>query len=245
MFSLANRPPKRSLCLATKFRYSGWLSHGTFDRSEPMSEMSDYTPQLRDLMRSQGISSFRQLCDRTGISEKQLRRIRRGQIAELRLSTLQQLADGLGITFSELLVIFAITPSLPSATIDATALQKEYERLQTQLTEQKQSLWQEFQQTSLQTLEPWLLQWSAAAYAAQQNSQVPAVKLLPLLRPIDQLLQQWEIEPTAIVGSEIPYDPQQHQLMNGSAEPGQLVRVRYAGYRHGDRLLYRAKVSPI
>lgn len=195
-------------------------------------------------MRSRGISSFRQLCDRTGISEKQLRRIRRGQITELRLSTLQQLADGLGVTLSALLAIFEIIPSLPP-TIDATALQKEYERLQTQLTEQKQTLWQEFQQTSLQTLEPWLLQWSAAAYAAQQNPQVPAVKLLPLLRPIEQLLQQWDIEPTAIVGSETPYDPQQHQLMNGSAEPGQSVRVRYAGYRHGDRLLYRAKVSPV
>jgi transcriptional regulator with XRE-family HTH domain len=210
-----------------------------------MSEKPDYTPQLRDLMRSCDISSFRQLCDRTGISEKQLRRLRRGQIAELRLITLQRLAEGLGVSIAQLLTIFEMIPELKDNSPTTTALQREYDRLQTQLNEQKQTLWQEFQQTSLQTLEPWLLQWSAAAYAAQQNPQVSAVKLLPLLRPIEQLLAQWEIEPTAIVGSEIPYDPQQHQLMSGTAEVGQLVRVRYAGYRQGDRLLYRAKVSPI
>ncbi len=50
---------------------------------------------------------------------------------------------------------------------------------------------------------------------------------------------------SAIVGTELPYDSRQHQLMGGTANPGDLVRVRYAGYKQGDRLLYRAKVSPV
>lgn len=204
--------------------------------------MVDYTPQLQALMRSQRIPSFKQLCERTGISEKQLRRLRRGEIKELRLATLYQLSQGLGVSISELLATFDAGTIAPSSDSN---LQKEYDRLQQQLIEQRQALWQEFQQESLQILEPWLLQWSAAAYAAQQNPQAPAVKLLPLLRPIEKLLEHWEIVATAIVGEEIPYDPQHHQLMGGTAEPGQLVRVRYAGYRQGDRLLYRAKVSPI
>ncbi|GAP98099.1 helix-turn-helix domain-containing protein [Leptolyngbya sp. NIES-2104] len=197
--------------------------------------MPDYTPQIREFMRSHNLKTFRELRDRTGISEKQLLKLRRGELQQLRLETLSQFAAGLEISLADLLALFDLMP----------AIQKEYDRLQTQLSEQRDTLLQEFQQSSLQTLEPWLIQWSAAAYAAQQNPQAPAVKLLPLVRPIEQLLQQWGIEQTAIVGSEISYDPQQHQLMGGTAAPGDLVRVRYAGYRQYDRLLYRAKVSPI
>ncbi|BAU14369.1 hypothetical protein LEP3755_49160 [Leptolyngbya sp. NIES-3755] len=197
--------------------------------------MADYTPQIRKLMRSHNLKTLRELRDRTGISEKQLLKLRRGELQQLRLETLTQFAARLGLSLADLLALFDLMP----------AIQKEYDRLKIQLSEQHETLLQEFQQSSLQTLEPWLIQWSAAAYAAQQNPQAPAVKLLPLVRPIEQLLQQWGIEQTAIVGSEIPYDPQQHQLMGGTAEAGDLVRVRYAGYRQYDRLLYRAKVSPI
>ncbi|MBD1856532.1 MULTISPECIES: helix-turn-helix domain-containing protein [Leptolyngbya] len=195
----------------------------------------DYTPQIRELMRLRQIKTFRELRDRTGISEKQLLKIRKGEFQQLKLETLTQFAIKLELSLADLLALFELIPSL----------QKEYDRLKAQLSEQRETLLQEFQQSSLQTLEPWLLQWSAAAYAAQQNPQAPAVKLLPLVRPIEQLLQDWGIEQSAIVGSEIPYDPQQHQLMGGMAEAGDLVRVRYAGYRQGERLLYRAKVSPV
>lgn len=195
----------------------------------------DYTPQIRELMRLRQIKTFRELRDRTGISEKQLLKIRKGEFQQLKLETLTQFAIKLELSLADLLALFELIPSL----------QKEYDRLKAQLSEQRETLLQEFQQSSLQTLEPWLLQWSAAAYAAQQNPQAPAVKLLPLARPIEQLLQNWGIEQSAIVGSEILYDPQQHQLMGGMAEAGDLVRVRYAGYRQGERLLYRAKVSPV
>lgn len=186
-------------------------------------------------MRLRQIKTFRELRDRTGISEKQLLKIRKGEFQQLKLETLTQFAIKLDLSLADLLALFELIPSL----------QKEYDRLKAQLSEQRETLLHEFQQSSLQTLEPWLLQWSAAAYAAQQNPQAPAVKLLPLVRPIEQLLQNWGIEQSAIVGSEILYDPQQHQLMGGMAEAGDLVRVRYAGYRQGGRLLYRAKVSPV
>ena len=65
------------------------------------------------------------------------------------------------------------------------------------------------------------------------------------MRPIEQLLKDWGVESIAAVGSEVPFDPQLHQLMSRTANSGDLVRIRYTGYRQGDRLLYRAKVSPI
>ena len=49
------------------------------------------------------------------------------------------------------------------------------------------------------------------------------------------------------VGEVVPYDPQFHQLLEGggNAETGDPVIIRYVGYLQGDKLLYRAKVSPV
>jgi molecular chaperone GrpE (heat shock protein) len=215
--------------------------------------MTDHTPQLRQLMQPVGLTSFKALAQQACLSEKQLRRLRRGEIAQLPVGALFRLSQTLQVPVLELIETFAAdrpnpqpqqSPH-PAAAQEFAALRQEYDRLQAQLTQQQQQLWQEFQQASLQTLESLLLQLPTAAFAAEQNPQAPAVKLLPLLRPIDRLLQDWGIEPIAQVGDEIPYNPQQHQLMSGTATAGDRVRVRYIGYRQGEKLLYRAKVSPV
>jgi DNA-binding Xre family transcriptional regulator len=124
-------------------------------------------------------------------------------------------------------------------------LQQEYDRLQTRLAQQKAELLQEFQQTSLQILESWLLQFPTVVYAVQQNPQVPASRLLPLIRPVEQLIASWGIELLEPVGAEVAYNPQFHQLMEGEAQTGDRVKIRYPGYRQGEKLLYRARVSPV
>ncbi|UBF25317.1 nucleotide exchange factor GrpE [Kovacikia minuta CCNUW1] len=216
-----------------------------------MSE--DYTPSLQQFMQRVGFSSFRALSQAAQVSEKQVRQLRRGEIAQMRLETLFKLSQALQVSVTDLLITFSelsTQPSAPSPQPSAhlqelADLKQEYKRLQDSLVQQKQEIWQEFQQSSLQILESLLLQLPTAAYAAQQNTQAPAVKLLPLLKPFDRLLQEWGVEQIAPVGAEVPYDPQLHQLMEGSADVGDRVRIRYTGYRQGDRLLYRAKVSPV
>lgn len=210
--------------------------------------MPDYMPQLQCLMQVVGIHSLRGLSKASGVSRWQLEQLRKGQIGQMRMEILVKISEALQISLTELIRQFS---DLPIGSFSASPmpnvqqLQQEYQRLQVQLTQQHEQLQQEFQQASLQILESWLLQFPTAAYAAQQNPQVPATRLLPLMRPIEQLLTQWGVEMLEPVGSEILYDPQQHQLMEGSAQPGDRVKVRYTGYRQGDKLLYRAKVSPI
>jgi molecular chaperone GrpE (heat shock protein) len=234
-------------------------------------------------MRSVGFSSFKALSRAANVSEKQLLRLRRGEIAQVRVGSLLKLSRVLQVSVVELLEMWdeegqeagarsqeagarSQEPGVrsqgvelenqPDASLqELSDLWQEYDRLQQQLAQQRQTLWQEFQQESVQTLESLLLQLPTAAYAAQQNPQAPAVKLLPLLRPLDTLLERWGIERIAPVGAEVPYDPQQHQLMGDTAQLsgfqsdnvqlGDRVKVRYTGYRQGDRLLYRAKVSAI
>jgi hypothetical protein len=134
-------------------------------------------------------------------------------------------------------------PNIADRSAEIDRLQSEYQRLQQKFDQQRETLVQEFQDHAITILESWLLQWPTAAAAAHHNPQFPAIKLLPLMKPLANLLQQWGIEAIASVGETVSYNPQWHQLMEGTVEAGSTVIVRYVGYRQGKKLLYRAKVS--
>ena len=211
----------------------------------------ELTQRLQELMQPLSFRSYKQLSKSTGVSEKQLRRLRQGQISQMRVETLLKLSQALQVSVDELLATFS-SESIPyppsSARGEAAsveALRQEYQRLQQQLEQQREILMQEFQHSSLQVLESFLIFWPTAVYKAQQNPQLPAMNVLRLVQPVEQLLQKWGVEAIATVGAEIPYEPQFHQLMEGTVQPGEMVKVRNTGYRHQGKLLYRAKVSPV
>jgi molecular chaperone GrpE (heat shock protein) len=217
-----------------------------------MSE-TDFTQKLQDLMQRVGIFSYKTLSRTADVSERQILRLRRLGAEQMRVDVLLKLSQALQISIQELVVTFSGQELLPNKATppqellqQITDLKTEYDRLQLQLQQQRLSLQQEFQQSSLQLLESLLLQFPTAAHKAQENPQLSAVNIVPLVhKPLERLLQQWGIEAIASVGAELPYDPLLHQLMDGVAQPGDIVRVRYIGYRQGDKLLYRAKVSPV
>ncbi|MEG4519474.1 MULTISPECIES: helix-turn-helix domain-containing protein [unclassified Microcoleus] len=208
------------------------------------ANIPDYAPQLQRLMQQAGLSSDRELSQKAGVPEIQVIRLRRGLALKTRTDILLKISQALQISLNELLA--TLTPDyVELEQAPPTALEQEYQRLQASMEQQRESLMQEFQLSSVQILESWMLQWPTAASKAQENHNLRAQKLLPLLRPVEQLLEHWGVESIAPVGAQIPYNPQQHQLMEGTAEPGEPVKVRYTGYRQGDKLLYRAKVSPV
>lgn len=123
------------------------------------------------------------------------------------------------------------------------ALQQECDRLQQQLEQQQQTLLQEFQRTSLYTLEAWMKNWPKVVHVVRtQNPDLPAAKILALVSPVSQLLQHWNVETIGAIGETTPYDPTCQTLV-GHAQPGDLVEVTRPGYRHGPALLHRAEVK--
>ncbi|MDE5102843.1 MAG: nucleotide exchange factor GrpE [Trichodesmium sp. St19_bin2] len=204
----------------------------------------NYTPQLQNLMQNANISSYRELSQKAGVSELQLIRLRRGLASRMRVDILLKISQALGITLTELLTNFAPELIKKSPETSTSVREQEYNNLQKELEQQKQFLRQEFQQSSLEILESWLQQWPTVIQKAKQNPYLAAVKILPLLRPVEKLIEQWNVESIAPVGAEVPFDPQLHQLMEGYAQKGEMVKIRYTGYRQGDKLLFRAKVSP-
>ena len=206
---------------------------------------------LRDLMQQVNIADINELSQVAQVSRLQLIRIQQGLILNISLGAIAKIAQALNISIDSLLGTFAepstvVNQSPVSPPNNALkACQQEYQKLQQEMAQQREILATEFQQASLETIESWLLQWPTAATAVRQNPQLPAARLLSLVEPVEQLLKQWQVETIATVGDELAYDPQYHQLMKGIAQPGELVKVRYVGYKQGDKLLYKAKVSPV
>lgn len=206
---------------------------------------TDYTPQLRSLMQRAGFSSLEALSRASGVGEVQFFRLCRGLALQTRVEILIEIAAALRVSLTELLRAFTpdgedFAPEKDSA----SDLREEYRRLQVESERLRESLAAEFRQASLQVLEPWLLQWPKVVRRVRDEPELPAKNLLPLLKPVERLVQQWGVETIAPVGSRVSYDPHLHQLIGGTAKPGDAVVVRSAGYRQGDRLLYRAEVSP-
>jgi DNA-binding Xre family transcriptional regulator len=204
----------------------------------------DLTLKLQTLMQQVGIDSFQQLYRSTGVSAHTITKLRSGAINQLRLQTLIQVGSTLQVSVHQLIDIFG-DQSLVAADDRSMIenLRQEYQQLQQQFQQQKATLQAEFQHQSLQTIESFLTYFPAAKHAAKNNPDFPASKILPLVQSIDQLISQWGVTAIGEVGSELSYDPRWHQLIAGTANSGEVVTVRYIGYRQGEKLIFRAKVN--
>jgi DNA-binding Xre family transcriptional regulator len=210
----------------------------------------DYSPQLQQLMQRVGINSYRQLSEQASVSRWAINLLRQGQVERLRVEVLLQLSEVLDMSVAELLATFAgndiqlSATSSPQGNADVETLQREYARLQQQMVQQEEEVRRRVQGDAIAILESWMLQWPTAAHAVTQNPDLPASRLLPLTKPLDALIQSWGIVPIGTIGETVPFDPQVHRPRNGNPQPGELVRIRNVGYRQGEKLLYRAAVSP-
>lgn len=209
--------------------------------------------RLHNLMQQVGIADLNELSQVAKVARLQLIRIQQGLILNLSLGAIARIAQALNVSVDSLLQTFVEQPQVSSEQAVTSSQQddaliacrQEYQKLQQEMTQLQQALLVEFQQASLETIESWLLQWPTAATAVRQNPQLPASKLLSLVEPVEQLIKHWNVSTIATVGEELAYDPQNHQLMKGVAQAGELVKVRYVGYKQGDKLLHKAKVSPV
>lgn len=173
-------------------------------------------------MEQVGITNFKQLSEQTGVSKKQILHLRRGKIKQMRVEVLLALGSTLGVSVNELIEWFSGETSSPVL-----------------------STREQFERESLEIIESWLLQWPTVVSAIEQNPELPAQRVIKLLNPFEKLLKFWRVERIGQVGEVVTYNPQQHQLLSGNVAPEPTVKVRYVGYRHGNKLLYRAKVEPI
>lgn len=199
---------------------------------------------LTELGRSINCQSLRQISLKIGVSEWQLSRLKYGLLNKMSLETVLKIAKGFNISINELIVLFSDNEDLLVTVAENKSLAKEYEKLQLKYQQQETQITEKCRLSVLETLESLFLQLPTVINSAEKNPELPAKSVLGLFKPLQRLLEKWDVKAIASVGDVVPYNPLKHQLMEGDANEGDLVEIRYVGYKKGDTLLYRAKVSP-
>lgn len=222
--------------------------HDHFDRNQGF---------LNELMQKVSINSLEELSKVADVPELQIRRLQYGLIYKLSVENSLKLSQVLQIDLQKFITLFAETAnadaseeiiSNQSAQDDRQSdhsWQQEYRKLEQEIAKQQENLQIQFQQDSLQVIESWLIQWPTAIAAIAKKPDLPAERLIPLVNPVKELVTNWGLTTINSVGEELEYNPQLHELMSGAAEPGTMVKVRYVGYKKGNEILYKAKVSPL
>ena len=195
---------------------------------------------LKQKMKEVGINNYRQLSEKAKVSERQLYRLQNGLISSISVGVLEKIALALNISVGKFID-------------ELTGNQQEKEakeNVSIQLEKEQDSLSSQ-QQEAIFILESLILQLPTIANAVEKNPQLPAKKLLPLLKPLDRLLDHWGIIVIGTIGEVVDFNPQEHELIDrietndGDNQDNFLVKVRYVGYRYQSKLLYRAKVSSV
>lgn len=145
----------------------------------------------------------------------------------------------------------ALTPPEHKATeasssknlLEIESLRTECLRLRESLQQQNIELTTEFQDSTFQQLHTLLTNYPSVRQLVEIKPDLPAKNLISLFTSLDNLIESWGYETIGKVWEQIAYNPQLHQPDVGNIEVGELVYIRFVGYRKGDRILSPAKVS--
>ena len=208
-----------------------------------------YDRILRERMNQLGIADWEDLAAQSGLTRFGLRLLRMGDVRNLSLEQLRRVATVLNLNFQEFDRNFATLPAPTTDATDATnateieELRQQCLRLREQLQQQKTQLTADFRKATFEQLQTLLTNYPTARKMAEAKPDLPAKNLSALFTPLENLLASWDFEIIGSAWEQVAYNPQLHQPDVGDITEGELVYIRFVGYRDGERILAPAKVS--
>lgn len=205
-----------------------------------------YDTILRERMNQLDIADWEDLAAQAGLTRFGLRLVRRGDVKNLSLEQLRRLATVLNLNFQEFDRNFAALPTSTTEATDATEiaeLRQQCFRLREELQQQKTQLTIDFRNATFELLQTLLTNYPTARKMAEAKPDLPAKNLSALFTPLENLLKSWNLEMIGSAWEQVVYNPQLHQPDVEDITEGELVYVRFVGYRDGERILAPAKVS--
>ena len=131
----------------------------------------------------------------------------------------------------------------PAAAQKVEELRQECLRLREKLQQQSNQAVADFQNKTFSQLQTLLTNYPSVRQMVKVKPDLPAKNLISLFIPLDNVLKSWGYEPIGSPWEQVPYDPQLHQADADDIAEGELVYIRFIGYRDGLRILSPAKVS--
>ena len=132
---------------------------------------------------------------------------------------------------------------LQQLTQEKETLRKDGLRLHSELQQQQLELTQEFRKSTFEKMQTLLVNYPSIDQMVQAKPELPAKNLLSSFTPLENLLKEWDYQPIGKPWEQIEYNPQIHQSDSGDIKQGEMVYIRFIGYKHQDNILCPAKVS--
>jgi molecular chaperone GrpE (heat shock protein) len=123
------------------------------------------------------------------------------------------------------------------------ALRQEGLRLHQELQQQRIELIKEFRSSTFEELQTLLTNYPSIHQMVSVKPELPAKNLLSMFTPLANLLKEWGYEQIGKPWEQVPYNPQIHQPDAADIAEGEMLYIRFVGYRHQENILCPAKVS--
>jgi len=205
-----------------------------------------YDTILRERMNQLEILDWQDLGEKAGLSRFGVRLVRQGDVGKLTVDQLRRLATVLNLNFQEFDRTLSALPTSATITSNPTEieeLRQQCFRLREELQQQKTQLTADFRRATFEQLQTLLTSYPAASKMAEAKPNMPAKNLSALFTPLENLLSSWDFETIGSAWEQVTYNPQLHQPDVEDITEGELVYIRFVGYRDGERILAPAKVS--
>jgi molecular chaperone GrpE (heat shock protein) len=204
-----------------------------------------YDAILRERMNQLNIVDWQDLGNKAGLSRFAVRLVRRGDVGQLTVEQMRRLATVLNLNVQEFDRTLGELPTSTAVTNagEIAELKQQCLRLREQLQQQKTQLTDDFRRATFEQLQTLLTNYPVARKMAESNPNLRAKNLVALFTPLENLLSSWGFETIGAAWEQVSYNPQLHQPDVGDITEGELVYVRFVGYRDGERILVPAKVS--
>ena len=122
-------------------------------------------------------------------------------------------------------------------------LSQECLRLQQALQQQEVTLTTTLRHSLFKQLQVLFTHYPSVNKIIETRPDLPAKNVMPMFVPLENLVHSWGYEQIGAVWEQVAYDPTLHQPDTPDIEAGELVYVRFVGYRDGNTVLSPAKVS--
>jgi len=205
-----------------------------------------YDTILRERMNQLDILDWQDLAEKAGLSRYAVRLVRQGDVGNVTLDQLRRLATVLNLDFQEFdrtLSALPISATITTNPSEIEELRQQCFRLREELQQQKAQLTADFRRATFEQLQTLLTNYPAARKMAEAKPDMPAKNLSALFTPLENLLSSWDFQTIGSAWEQTAYNPQLHQADVEDITEGELVYIRFVGYREGERILAPAKVS--
>ena len=205
-----------------------------------------YDTILQERMKQLDNVDWQDLGEKAGLTRFGVRLVRQGDVGKLTIDQLRRLATVLNLNFQEFdrtLSALPLSATITTNPSEIEELKQQCFRLREELQQQKTQLTADFRRATFEQLQTLLTNYPAARKMAEAKPDMPAKNLSALFTPLENLLSSWDFETIGSAWEQTTYNPQLHQPDVEDITEGELVYVRFVGYRNGEQILTPAKVS--